>query len=61
MKGYYTGYAYMGWTGKSYRAFSSEEEYREWYEENVYDPDYLQGKEVNKWEHPTEIERKQTL
>ena len=41
MKGYYTGYAYMGWTGKAYRAFASESEYREWYEENVYDPEYL--------------------
>lgn len=41
MKGYYTYSCYMGWTGHSYRAFASESEYKEWYEENVYDTDYL--------------------
>lgn len=35
MYGYYTGYGYMGWTGKGYMLFSTSKEYEEWYRENV--------------------------
>lgn len=30
MKGYYTGYSYMGWVGDRYVEFVSEEEYLEY-------------------------------
>lgn len=30
MKGYYTGYSYMGWVGDRYIEFVSEEEYLEY-------------------------------
>lgn len=34
LKGYYTYYCYMGWTGKCYRAFETESEYAAWWKEN---------------------------
>lgn len=36
MYGYYTEYSYYGWDGKCYRPFATEQEYREWYNENVF-------------------------
>ena len=35
MYGYYTEYSYYGWTGKRYEPFATEQEYAEWYKENV--------------------------
>lgn len=35
MRGYYTYYSYMGWTGNGYQPFATKEEYQEWYEENL--------------------------
>ena len=30
LKGYYTSYCYMGWTGKRYMPFASESDYYEY-------------------------------
>ena len=36
MNGYYTEYSYFGWTGTHYQQFATEQEYYEWYNENVF-------------------------
>ena len=41
MYGYYVGCGYMGHIGNGDRLFATEKEYQEYYEENVYDTDYL--------------------
>ena len=41
MWGYYTNFGYMGNVNGHMRLFATAEEYREWYEENVYDREYL--------------------
>ena len=41
MWGYYTSYGYMGNVNGRMRLFATETEYREWYEDNVYDTEYL--------------------
>lgn len=37
MKGYWTGYSYMGWVGDRYIEFVSESEYEEYYMEYIQD------------------------